>query len=281
MIEEQSISVAGWTLHRLILRPASPPRAALIFFHGQGDYIDRYPEYLTPFLEADILIILTDLPGHGRSPGTRGAIPGMAMVTKVFENSLQQLPANIPYGIAGHSMGGMLALRFYLRYREKFSFAWFSSPLLSPAARISPFLKWALLLLGRFLPWIRRSTGVKSDDCRTPESNITKKSVEQTLYHDRISLSWARDLMTTAEELSSTFASIPLDCPILFTQGTDDPVCPPEYLTNRLTKVSEQSQITLELIENALHEPFTNQEDFKKRLKKWLKSLQIHPESSH
>ena len=51
-IEEETLNVFGERLHHLVLHPESSPRGGLVFFHGQGDFIDRYPDILKPFVDA-------------------------------------------------------------------------------------------------------------------------------------------------------------------------------------------------------------------------------------
>ncbi len=71
-----------------------------IFTHGQGDYAERYVEVLHPFTERGIRCILTDLPGHGRSPGKRGHIR-LDQIDDVIHYNLK-LAGKLPVGIAGH-----------------------------------------------------------------------------------------------------------------------------------------------------------------------------------
>ncbi len=276
-IEEHAVTIRDRTLHRLVLLPRQPARAGLIFFHGQGDYIDRYPEILTPFTNFGIKVILTDLPGHGRSPGPRGSVPSMAFVDELLADSDAQLasslPAGTPIGIAGHSMGGMLALRALLIQPERFQFSWISSPLLEPAAQIPAFTRIALMALARLAPWITRSTGVSAAHCRPdPPAEESHQSEQAQLYHASISLGWARELLEAARLIEDSFPTLPREKPILFTQGKEDSVCPAFILKERLAKLSQSSRINLHEIPHALHEPFTGntQAQFQHIIIDWL-----------
>ncbi|MGJ8695930.1 MAG: alpha/beta fold hydrolase [Verrucomicrobiaceae bacterium] len=251
ILEQTTVCHLGYHLHRLILRPEGTSKATLVFFHGQGDFIDRYPDTLEIFVEKGVTCILIDLPGHGQSPGKRGHIPGFPFVDSLLANTLENVSG--PVGIAGHSMGGLLALRAYLQNPDHFAFAWFSSPILDPARQGTPWMRTILPLVARLFPWITWSTGVKAEQCR-PVSNDTPSS-EESLYHSKISLGWALDLINAANEVQQAFLSLPTDRPALFTQGGADPICPPELLRQQLDKLPS-GKVTYCEIPDALHEPF-------------------------
>jgi alpha-beta hydrolase superfamily lysophospholipase len=268
-VEESQVRIQGQNLHRLTLHPEISPQGGLVFFHGQGDFIDRYPPILEGFVKAGFRCILTDMPGHGRSPGRRGVVPGLTVADDLLTDSLSSLNGKLI--IAGHSMGGLMALRSFLRKPEVFDAAWISSPLLDPMRRAQPWMRKALPLAANFLPWITVSTGVSSSDCGDSSSGRGDEEYE-VLYHSRISIGWGRDLRDAAEEVREQFPAMPLDTPILFTQGDSDPICPPEILESRLNKLGA-NQISFEQIKDALHEPFSGstREDFLARLNTWVK----------
>ncbi len=252
-IEEHQAIICGQSLHRLILQPDGNKKGSLLFFHGQGDFIDRYPPILEGFVEAGYQCLLTDLPGHGRSPGKRGVVPGFKFVDELFRESTSLLEG--PAIIAGHSMGGLLALRFFLRQPDLFEAAWFCAPLLAPMRQAKPWMRASLPILAKILPWLTVGTGVSSSDCGDNTSGRGEETGE-VLYHSRISIGWGRDLAKAAEEVRDQFPKFPVSKPILFTQGQRDLICPPELLAARLAKLPP-NQIRFEQIEEALHEPFS------------------------
>ena len=266
--KEQRPVFDGYALNRLILNPERDPVGGVIFFHGQGDFIDRYPPILEGFVKAGYRCLLTDLPGHGRSPGRRGAVPGLDFVDRVFHDSVAQLEG--PLIIAGHSMGGLMALRFLLRYPEKFQAAWLSSPLLDPMRQAAPWMRFSLPLISEILPWITVGTGVSSEDCGDDQSG-RKETPEGALYHSRISIGWGRDLRDAAREVADQFPALPSNYPILFTQGEIDSICPPKILEDQLAKLPA-NQVRFEKIPMARHEPFSGSTngEFLQRLNDWI-----------
>jgi lysophospholipase len=272
-VNTETVGIRGYQLHRLVLHPNETPRGGLVFFHGQGDFIDRYPPLLSPFLEAGYRCILTDLPGHGRSPGKRGHVPGLDFIDELFEESLTHLDG--PLVIAGHSMGGLMALRLFLKNPERFQAGWFSAPLLQILERAHPLLARFLPLVARIFPTLTTGTGVTSDQCGDfgdgPRSDAPDVDA---LCHSRISLGWGLELHRASSFVWESMARAPGAIPVLFTQGEDDRVCPPDVL-RQLISQSPEASLDLELIPEARHEPFsgTTRDEFLLRLEKWTRKV--------
>lgn len=269
-IEENILEVLGHQLHHLTLLPESPSGQTLIFFHGQGDFIDRYPDILRPFTELGYKCLLTDLPGHGRSPGKRGHIAGLNVVDEIVTQSLCEIDG--PVSLAGHSMGGLMALRLLLNNPGKFQNAWFSSPLLDPMHQAKPWMRKILPFFAPFFPSLTVSTGVKSEDCRDDVQDDSPDSPQ--LFHSRISLSWGLTLAGVADGVAENFDSLPPKTRILFTQGTEDRICPPGFLRSRLISLSHPS-LSFEEIPGARHEPFAGStgDILKEKVSHWLSQI--------
>lgn len=269
-IESSKVEIQGTSLHRLVLEPKTPEKGGLVFFHGQGDFIDRYPLILERFVNAGYRCLLTDLLGHGRSPGIRGHVPGLGFIDELFAESLEHLSG--PLVLAGHSMGGLMALRLFLLHPERFQAAWFSSPLLGILDRTHPILAGILPFLAKFLPRLTIGTGVTGDQCGDFGGRPRSENPEtEALYHGRISLGWGLQLHQACEMVWKEISHAPSRTPLLFTQGEEDVICPP-FLLRKLLDRSPCEDAHLDLIPEARHESFsgTSREDFLKRLDLWI-----------
>ncbi len=269
------LTLGDHSLHRLTLEPITAPQGGLVFFHGQGDFIDRYPPILSPFVDVGYRCVLTDLPGHGRSSGKRGHVPGLSFIDELLTNSLDQLEG--PLVIAGHSMGGLMALRLLLLNPGQFQAAWFSSPLLSILDRTHPILAQILPRLARLIPRFTIGTGVTSEQCGDfGEGPRTDRPEEGALFHSRISLGWGAELCRATETVWQKTPCAPPATPVLLTQGAQDPVCPPGLLKDLLGQASFERK-TIEMIPEALHEPFSgsSREDFMARLRSWIETTLV------
>jgi len=100
-----------YRLHEGGLRPSSPP---LVLVHGAGGNVMHWPGELRRLPEHTVYAL--DLPGHGESGGRgRTDIGAYVEVVRGFADVLEWPP----FVLAGHSMGGGIALEFALRYPKR------------------------------------------------------------------------------------------------------------------------------------------------------------------
>jgi alpha-beta hydrolase superfamily lysophospholipase len=166
-------------------------------------------------------------------------------------------------------MGGLMTLRLLINHPGLFKNAWISSPLLDPMHQAKPWMRAILPCLAPLLPRVTVSTGVTSEDCR--DDSVQSEPSSTQLYHSRISLVWGRTLSLTAKEVNEKFTQLPSATKLLFTQGKDDRICPPQFLRDRLLNVTHPA-ITYEEIPGARHEPLvdTTGNEVAKKITLWL-----------
>ncbi len=163
MIEEfQRVEINGYLLNRLVMHPREnvPVKAVALFYHGQGDYAERYLDVLGPFTERGIRCVVTELPGHGLSPGRRGHCGNAVLLDAVIHDTLLTQGVvdgdRLPYGVMGHSMGGLLAARHLILSGTGElpipAFAWLCSPLLRPSNTRPPMFRKIIRWLAPIIP---------------------------------------------------------------------------------------------------------------------------------
>ena len=236
-----------------------PPRGTAIIIHGHGDHAGRYESAVMPLRDRGITCFGTDQPGHGASPGKRGAIPGAEVIDAMLERDRERAAA-LETGtkpiLIGHSAGGLLAMRELLRHPDTYRAAWISSPLVWPERTRHPALVPLMLLMGRILPNLQVGTGVTESMCRHEEVRSDGQSAN-TLFHSRIVLGWASALVTIARQVRQEFPVRHPDIPILLTQGDADPVCPASHLREFLATI-DYPGLRYEEFQGVLHEPFAD-----------------------
>jgi pimeloyl-ACP methyl ester carboxylesterase len=87
-----------------------------VLIHGVGGS-SRHWEPLLARLPKQFCPLLIDLPGHGRSSGT---VPrSIEEATTLLDHFLQKLEVKQPFWCIGHSMGGLIAQYFALRFPSR------------------------------------------------------------------------------------------------------------------------------------------------------------------
>lgn len=114
---------------------------ALLTIHGQGEHCGRYAHLPHFFKDRFDEIWTFDLPGHGRSSGIRGHVEHFDDYVSATEKVYAKIQSR-PIRVLGHSMGGLIALRFLLKHPE-IERAAVTSPLLALGVPVPKLKKWA------------------------------------------------------------------------------------------------------------------------------------------
>ncbi|MEZ4731634.1 MAG: alpha/beta hydrolase [Caldilineaceae bacterium] len=108
-----TLTIADQTIYYTHSKPPVAQRPPLVLVHGAGGDHLHWPPQLRRLAGCEVYAL--DLPGHGRSPGAgRDTIAAYVQVLSAFVDTLA-LP---PFVLAGHSMGGAIALAFALDYTD-------------------------------------------------------------------------------------------------------------------------------------------------------------------
>jgi acylglycerol lipase len=109
------------------------PRAVALLCHGHVEHLGRYGHVVAALTSAGYTVYGVDHRGHGRSSGTRALITDFDRVADDF-HVLAEIAAGrhpgLPTILIGHSMGGLIALRYTLRYQHELTALVTSGPAL-------------------------------------------------------------------------------------------------------------------------------------------------------
>ncbi len=113
--------VGGFDLYYQSWHPGGEIKGILAIVHGLGGHSGLYQTIVEHLLPKEYAIYSFDLRGHGRSSGQRGYINTWAEFRddlRTFLNLIQQQQPGYPIFLLGHSMGGVIALDYTLRYLQ-------------------------------------------------------------------------------------------------------------------------------------------------------------------
>jgi alpha-beta hydrolase superfamily lysophospholipase len=145
----------GLRLHSLSWT-AARPRAAVFLSHGLGEHAGRYAALARDFTARGISLYAVDHRGHGRSGGPRAYTPRFERFVADLEDFRRRVAREaegLPLFLYGHSLGGLIALRWLQAHGDvALAGAVLSAPLLGVKVQAP---RWKLALaapLSRVLP---------------------------------------------------------------------------------------------------------------------------------
>lgn len=144
------------------------PSAAVLVVHGLADHSGRYDRLARELAEDGLATFALDLRGHGHSEGRRGHAPRFEVLlheVERFRRRVQETEAGaLPQFLLGHSMGGLITLRYLQEYRPPLRGAIVMSPWLRTAVAVPG---WKLVLarvLDRLLPALPIPAGIPVEE---------------------------------------------------------------------------------------------------------------------
>lgn len=132
------------------------PLAALIVVHGLFEHGRRYEEFARYMAAQGFSTFILDVRGHGASEGRRGHVRSFDVLLQDldrFRREVQGLvPLDLPLFLVGHSLGGLISLRYLEEYEASFQGAIITSPWLGTAVDVPRWQVLAAAVLNRILP---------------------------------------------------------------------------------------------------------------------------------
>ena len=183
---------------------ADPERARMVIAHGLGEHSGRYGNVVERLLPKGITIWALDHRGHGQSDGPRGHILTFGQyindLQTMIEFSKRGLPEGMKCFLSGHSMGGLIALKFALHFPEMIDGMIVSSPVLGIKVEV-PAIKRAL---GKVMSsiWPGMTLGNEVDASKiSHDEEVVRAYENDPLVHDRVSARWFTEFLGAMEEV--------------------------------------------------------------------------------
>jgi acylglycerol lipase len=204
----------------------APARALIVLVHGLGEHSGRYDHVVERLVREGYAVHASDHRGHGRSDGPRAFIEDMDNVVADVDTLIDRAAGaepGVPVFMLGHSMGGLIALRYALAHQERLAGLILSAALAQLDAVPKP-----LEVVGRALSVIApRAPLIAIDPALTSRDPAVVEAyrADPLVHHGKVPARTAVQLADTVARFPSTVATITI--PTLILYGTSDGLCSP------------------------------------------------------
>jgi alpha-beta hydrolase superfamily lysophospholipase len=243
------------------------PKAILVIIHGLGEHSGRYGNLIDALQNKGIAIYALDHRGFGRSGGKRGYVDSFMDYIydmKIFVNMIKDKHPNKPVIMLGHSMGGVLALKYALTHAEDLDALILSSPGLVPAIKVPAWKKNLAIFLSSKIPSLTMPSGLDATTI-SRDKEVVKQYLADPLVHDKVTPRFYVEMMNTIDECINRCGEI--KHPLLLFHGTADALVLDEASKIVYQKASSKDK-TLKLFEGLYHETMNELEPDRKKVLK-------------
>ena len=251
-VRSTNIYYQGWL-------PDGKIKAVLLIVHGLGEHSGRYMNVVDHFIPLGYAVYGLDHIGHGKSEGDREYVEIFEDFTDnlmVYYNMVKVWQKDKPIFILGHSMGGLIAPYYLIKYQDHFDGAVISAPFVKIGDNISK----TTVFLGKVLSGIMPKAGVQALDPSGISSDpavVDDYINDPLVFHGKTTARLAAELLRAIQYVNENFEKITL--PFIVIQGGDDVLIPPESAQILYDKTSSKDK-DIKVYEGLYHEVFNEPE---------------------
>ncbi|HET9014551.1 MAG TPA: alpha/beta hydrolase [Thermomicrobiaceae bacterium] len=206
---------------------AAPARGAVIIVHGIGEHSGAYDSVVARLVPAGYALYGFDLRGHGRSPGRRGFIRSWDDYRQDLAALARLVEAERPGArrfLLGHSMGGVIALDYALRYPDGLAGVAAIAPAIGELG-VSPGRLLLARVLSRLWPTFSLPTGLDSTTL-SRDPRVVDAYRADPLVHNRGTARLGTEFGETIAWVQAHAAD--LRVPLLIQHGSADRLAVPD-----------------------------------------------------
>jgi alpha-beta hydrolase superfamily lysophospholipase len=196
---------------------AGSARYVALVSHGYGEHTGRYQHVADALVAAGAAVYALDHVGHGQSEGDRAVVPDYDGLVddlhRLDQRAREENPA-LPVVLVGHSMGGLVALRYAQEYGDTLAALVLSGPQVAGKEMLEQ-----LLALPQF-PELPVDASVLSRDPRVGEAYLA----DPLVWHGGLQRPTVEAMVRALTALADGKRVDSL--PVLWLHGTDDQLSP-------------------------------------------------------
>ncbi len=203
-------------------------KVAVVISHGLGEHSGRYQNIFGPLADKGYSFFALDHRGHGFSGGNKGCIDSFDQFTDGVKNLVEitreRTDAKKVF-LLGHSLGGLIAAQYALRFQDSLDGLILSGPLFKLSLEVNPAKAAVGRLLSRFMPYLTMDNNI-DPSLISHDEKAQKAYTSDPLVHSRVSTRLFTE-MIAAMKNSLAQAKI-LNIPALIMHGGDDKLTHPD-----------------------------------------------------
>ena len=220
------LAAAGWI-------PEHPKAIALIS-HGHVEHLGRYGHVVNALVGDGFAVYGQDHRGHGRSSGPRALITDFDRTADdlhILAVRARHRQPGIPMVLIGHSMGGLIALRYALKYQDELTGVVTSGPAVIIDEGVPEAVSTIGKVFGKVAPTApthrpQHNAAVDEDTGLSEASFVAEQfEIDHRNWHGDTMLGTASAMLESAENTRERFGELRL--PLLAMHGSDDTITSP------------------------------------------------------
>jgi len=257
-IEETVTATDGLRLY-LRRHELENARGEILIAHGFGEHSGRYGALTDHLVNHNYCVTAYDHRGHGLSDGLPGHVESFGEydedIAKIISSVRSRSQAKSLF-LIGHSMGGLIALRYAARKSGTLTGAIVSAPLIEVAVPVPAHKLMIARVSARMAPRMRLDNEINPANLsRDPE--VGRAYAADPLVNRKVSGKWFAEATRAMKEVAERASQI--TTPVLVMHGTEDKLASVDA-TKRLFERIGSSDKELVIYPGFYHELFNEPE---------------------
>jgi len=201
---------------------AEKAKAVVILVHGLGEHSGRYENLLKSLADKKISVFAIDHRGHGKSDGKKGHIDSFMDYVydlKLFLEFIKEENKGLPVIVFGHSLGGVIAVKYAMTYPDDLSMLVISSPGFAPGFKVPAWKTGLASFFSSRISTLTFPNGLKTSDLSHDTDTITAYE-NDPLVHNKVTARFVVEFIRAGQECLGNAGSIKK--PLLVFHGKED-----------------------------------------------------------
>lgn len=194
----------------------------VVLVHGYGEHVGRYGAFASWLAGRGFRVAAFDLRGHGESPGRRGHISSFGEYLEDLDAFLGHIQREVPSRrtyLLGHSLGGLIVIRYLERHPRAVGGAILSAPALGFSLPIPGWKRALARIASALVPWLSLPSGI-DPAALSRDPAVVEACRRDPLVHRVATARWFTEALRAQRDALREAAGIRV--PLLLMYGTAD-----------------------------------------------------------